>query len=89
VPEVIEAAVVGSGILAALGVGAYPNLEAAVESMVRINRRLEPDPERAALYDRLFEGYRALYPALRETSWLLHDLSAVFADASKPPVLAP
>lgn len=75
VPEVIEAAVVGAGILAALGVGAYPDLPHAAEAMVRITRRLEPDPPRAALYERLFKGYSDLYPALRQTNWLLHDLA--------------
>jgi xylulokinase len=75
VPEVIEAAVVGAAMLAALGLGAYANLQQAVAAMVRISRRVEPDSERAALYDRLFSTYCALYPALRQTSWLLHDLS--------------
>jgi xylulokinase len=75
VPEVIEAAVLGAAILAAVGIGAYPDLEQAIAAMVRISRRLEPDERNAALYSRLLDSYRGLYPALRETNWRLHDLS--------------
>lgn len=76
VPQVVEAAVLGAAILAALGVNAYTNLEQAITAMVRVSRRLEPEERSAAVYARLFESYRDLYPALRETSWRLHDLSA-------------
>jgi xylulokinase len=79
VPEAIEAAVVGAAILAALGVGAYWNMEVAVDSMVRVRETFFPDAERAALYQRLYEGYRDLQPALRQTNWRLHDLSSAAA----------
>jgi xylulokinase len=75
VPSVIEAAVLGAAILAALGIGAYASLEEAIAAMVRVSRRLEPDERNAALYARMLEGYRELYPALRQTNWRLHDLS--------------
>ena len=42
--------------------------------MVRIVQRFDPDPQRAALYTELFEAYCSLYPALRQTSWQLHDM---------------
>ena len=75
VPSVVEAAVLGAAILAALGIGAYASLEQAIASMVRVSRRLEPDERNAALYARMLEGYRELYPALRQTNWRLHDIS--------------
>jgi xylulokinase len=77
VPEVIEAAVVGAAILAAVGLGAYSGREEAVSAMVRVAHRFEPDAERAAVYNELYAVYRRLYPALREANWLLHDLSSV------------
>jgi xylulokinase len=63
VPGVLETAVLGSAILAAVGVGIHGSLPAAIASMTRIDSRLEPRLELAPVYDRLFEAYRALYPA--------------------------
>lgn len=77
VPEVIEAAVVGAAILAAVGIGAYAGREEAVSAMVHIARQFEPDHARAMLYDELYGAYCTLYPALRETSWRLHDLPSI------------
>jgi len=89
VPSVIEAAVLGAAILAALGIGAYASLEEAIAAMVRVSRRLEPDERNAALYARMLEGYRELYPALRQTSWRLHDISTRSAACTEEPSLAP
>jgi xylulokinase len=75
VPEALEAAVAGAAVLAALGIGAYPELWEAARRMVHIRRRFDPDPARATLYAELFQIYDALYPALRDTNWRLHDLN--------------
>lgn len=72
VPGVLETAVVGSAILGACAIGAYPDLPAAVGAMTRIDHRLEPNDELATTYDRLFEAYVALYPA---TAPILRPLS--------------
>jgi len=88
VPSVVEAAVLGAAILAALGIGAYSSLEQAIGAMVRVSRRLEPDERNAALYGQLLESYRELYPALRQTNWRLNDLSTG-APCPGAPVLAP
>jgi xylulokinase len=63
VPAVLETAVVGSAILGAVGIGAYPDLPTAIRAMTGIVGRIEPRPELAETYDRLFEAYVALYPA--------------------------
>jgi xylulokinase len=83
VPQAIEASVVGAALLAALGVGAYWNLEVAVDAMVRVSHTFEPDPRRVALYQRMFESYRELQPVLRATNWRLHDLSSAMACPSE------
>jgi xylulokinase len=85
-PEVVEAAVVGAAVLAALAVGAYSRREDAVSAMVRIVRRFDPDPYTAARYDELYSVYRQLYPALRDVHWRLHDFaqSASRSSADKP-----
>ena len=63
VPHVLETGIVGSAILGAVGIGEYPDLRAAIAAMTGIDRRLEPRREHAATYDRLYEAYKALYPA--------------------------
>ena len=45
VPAVLETAVVGAAILGAAGIGAYPDVPAAIRGMTRVARRLEPTPE--------------------------------------------
>jgi xylulokinase len=65
IPAVGETATMGAAILAAMGVGALPSLEAGVAAMTSVVRRLEPDPVAHARYDELYEVYRGLYPALR------------------------
>jgi xylulokinase len=63
VPNVLETAVLGSAMLGAVGVGAALDIETAIRTMTGIAREIEPRPEVAATYDRLFEAYVALYPA--------------------------
>lgn len=63
VPAVLETAVLGSAILAAVGIGAHDDIRSAIEAMTSIDHRIEPDPANAAVYDRLFAAYVDLYPA--------------------------
>jgi xylulokinase len=63
VPAVLETAVLGSAILAAVGVGAHPDLPSAIRAMTRIDAHVAPRQSLASLYDRVFEAYVALYPA--------------------------
>ena len=46
--------------------GAFSSLEQAADAMVWVERRIEPDPERHAVYRNLIADYKALYPALRD-----------------------
>ena len=64
VPRVRETATIGAAIVAAVGIGAQPDVPAAIRAMTTIDRRFEPDPARARIYDRAFDAYLALYPAL-------------------------
>jgi len=63
VPAVLETAVLGSAILAAVGTGAHRDLPSAIRAMTRIDTRIEPRRELGATYDTLFDAYVALYPA--------------------------
>ncbi len=59
-----EAACLGAAILAGRAVGMFGSLDEAVDRMVAVKGRLEPDPERHALYDGVYANYRELYDDL-------------------------
>ena len=55
-----------AAMLAATGVGIYPDLTAAGEAMVTLDPCVAPEPAHRATYDHLFARYVALYPRLRD-----------------------
>jgi len=66
VPQVTEAACLGAALLAGVGCGVYPNLEAAVDRAVRLGTEIMPDPHSSSAYDSRFGLYSQLYPALKD-----------------------
>jgi len=54
----------GSGIMALLAAGVYPTIEAAQEAVCLPLRTVEPEPEAAKVYERLYSLYRSAYFAL-------------------------
>jgi xylulokinase len=64
VPRLLETAAVGAAIVAAVGIGAHPDLPTAIRAMTSIDRVFEPDAERRVTYDRSFAAYLALHPAV-------------------------
>lgn len=65
VPEVIEAPVLGSAIIAGVGVGAFENFTQGAMSMVRPRRVIEPNAEHHARYREMYALYRELYQAVQ------------------------
>ncbi|WP_366654683.1 FGGY-family carbohydrate kinase [Fodinicurvata sp. EGI_FJ10296] len=65
VPAFAEAPALGSAILAAVGAGFYPDIDQAIDAMVRIDRTIEPDASKAAAYAELFDRYEQLYPLMK------------------------
>lgn len=61
-----ESTCLGAGMLAAAAVGVHPNLPEAAEQMSGIGARFVPDSDTTPVYDRLFEVYRQIYPAVRD-----------------------
>lgn len=61
-----EAGAAGAAMMAAVGIGAYPDMETCIEDWVRpyLGSPETPDPELIAVYDSLFETYRAAREAL-------------------------
>ena len=70
-PRINEAGVLGAAILAGVGCGVFPSLEAGVQIMVQLERTFEPDAHKQALYTERFVQYQRLWPLLAD---YLHDL---------------
>ncbi len=61
-----EGAAYGAALLAAVGAGVYPNVDAACAATIQLTGRTAPSPA-SAVYRRIYPLYRGLYPALRPT----------------------
>jgi xylulokinase len=64
VPQVTEAACLGAALLAGVAAGVYTDYEAAVEQTVQLHRRIEPQTDNCAAYDKKYQLYRQVYPTL-------------------------
>lgn len=53
----LEASVLGAGVLAAYGAGAFASLPAAADAMARTTKACRPIPARARLYERRYKKY--------------------------------
>ena len=60
-----EGAAYGAALLAGVGIGTWPSVEAACESAVRVGKQTQPNPKTVALMNQQYEEYRKLYPALQ------------------------
>ena len=63
-----EGAAYGAAILAGVGAGAWPSVDAACEAVVSVADRLKHDAASAGLLDKQYARFRMIYPALRSIS---------------------
>ena len=62
-----EGPALGAALLSGVGAGVYSSVEEACNSVVKVSRGASVDEANAAVYNRQYEIYRALYPALKES----------------------
>ena len=62
-----EGAAHGAAMLAAVGTGWFPTVEAACRQMVELGERVDPSPAAADVYRERYRQFRSLYPALAPT----------------------
>ena len=55
----------GAALLAGAASGIYPSIQHACDATVRVVEHTEPQPQNEAVYARMYEQYRALYPVLK------------------------
>ena len=62
--EVADAPLLGCAILASVGCGLNPDVQSAVEQMVKVARVIDPDPSVHSAYEPFYEAYKATYGAV-------------------------
>ena len=66
-----EGSALGAAILAMVGDGAYPSVEAACGSLISVTERFLPDPAVVAKYDEKYRVFMKLYQDLKDTYRIL------------------
>ncbi|MCI8599702.1 MAG: xylulokinase [Lachnospiraceae bacterium] len=66
IPESEEGPAMGGAMLAAVACGEYESVEEAAWKIVKIVHTVEPIPENAARYEKQYQKFRQIYPAVKE-----------------------
>jgi xylulokinase len=77
--NVDEGPAFGVALLAGVGTGVWSSVPEACHAAIRVVKTLEPDPARAAVYNRGYPIYRSLYAKLDDTFDELAELVAAAA----------
>ena len=64
--EVEEGPSLGGAMLAAVGCGAYPDVETIGKKLAHVVDTVTPDPELVEKYETRYQKFRALYPAVKD-----------------------
>ncbi len=62
----------GAAILAAIGCGEFRDAKEASDKLIRISNRVLPDSELTALYEKKYQVWKTLYPAMKASFALMH-----------------
>jgi len=73
--NVTEGAAYGAALLAGVGAGLWPDVEAACDAVVRIADHVEPIPAHVEVYEEVYRTYHGLYDALKPTFDALTSIS--------------
>ena len=61
-----EGPALGAAILAGVGAKLYPDIPTACRQLLKASEPVRPDAERHAQYEKFFDLYQKLYPALKD-----------------------
>ncbi|MFU8877810.1 MAG: FGGY-family carbohydrate kinase [Wenzhouxiangellaceae bacterium] len=76
-PHTFETSGLGAAVVAAIGLGLFPDFEQAMRAMTRPGQRFEPDPATRPVYDELYRRvYRRLYPRLAPLYRAIREITA-------------
>lgn len=65
IPESEEGPAMGGAMLAAVACGRYADVEEAAEKIVRVVDTIEPVPEHVERYEKQYQKFRQIYPAVK------------------------
>lgn len=65
VPTVEEGPAMGGAMLAAVAAGEFSNVEEIAAKFVKVKETIDPDPDLAAKYEKKYQKFRQIYPALK------------------------
>lgn len=85
IPQESEGPVLGSAMLAGVGAGVFPDIQAAADSMVHTERTIEPNAEAHEAYQFYVDRYVETYPQMKES---MHKMSRHEAASDKAPASA-
>jgi sugar (pentulose or hexulose) kinase len=86
-PSVSETSALGAAVIAAVGLGYYPDYAAAVEGMTSLRQTVQPNPKNRDLYARIYNGvYRKQYRQLRPLYKEMAAIAADFPEEMRPPI---
>jgi xylulokinase len=61
-----EGAAYGAALLAGVGAGIWPSVDAACDAVVRTKEVTEPDPTAVKVLEERYRQFQRVYPALRD-----------------------
>jgi xylulokinase len=61
-----EGAAYGAALLAGVGAGVWPSVDAACTAVVRVAKKVQPDKDAVATFEKNYAGYRRIYAATRD-----------------------
>ena len=65
IPQTEQGPSFGGAMLAMVGCGEYATVKDAAQAIVKVKETVCPDEETAAMYEKRYAAFRALYPALK------------------------
>ncbi|MFX3947838.1 xylulokinase, partial [Streptococcus suis] len=55
----------GEAMLAALGLGWFENMDSCADHFVAYTDAIQPIPEKVAVYETIYQHYKAIYPNVK------------------------
>jgi xylulokinase len=71
-----EGSALGAALLAGVGAKIYASVEESAQEAIQVKESMSPKPDNVATYERYYQVYRRLYPAVQELSHALAKLGA-------------